>query len=146
MAAGIQPWASAMLMVSLIRPAMYCPGGNAGDRTGQDVIEHQGGNAEFGEGAAESFFHDAIDAAPHEHGATLHIDGADSEGEQHDAQNKPWGAFADGLFGDASGVESGRAEIVENDGGGSPVGDKGEHHRGRNHNANAVIAGWCVGG
>ena len=119
---------------------------NAGDRPGQDVIEHQGGNTELGERAAESFFDDAIDAAAHKHGAAFHVDGADGEGEQHDAQNEPGSAFANRLFGDAAGVESGRTEVVENDGGSSPVGDKGEHHRGRDHNANPVIAGGCVGG
>ena len=121
-------------------------GGNAGDWAGQNVIEHQGGDAELGESAAERFFDDAIDAAAHEHGAAFDVDGADGEGEEHDAENKPGSAFADGLFGDASGVEGGRAKIVENDGGGSPIGDKGEHHRGRNYNANPVIASWCVGG
>ena len=113
-------------------------GRNARDRPGEDVIEHQGRDAELGERAAESFLDDAIDAAAHEHGAAFHVNGTDSEREQHHAQNEPWRAFADRLFGDAAGVESGRTEIVENDGGGSPVGDEGEHHRGRHHNANPV--------
>jgi hypothetical protein len=63
--------------------------GYAGDRAGQDVIEHQGRDAELGEGAAESFFDDPIDAAPHKHRAAFHVDGADRESEQHHGQNEP---------------------------------------------------------
>ncbi len=120
--------------------------GNAGDRPGQYVVEHQRRDTELGEGAAESFFDDTIDAAAHEHRAAFHVDGTDGEGEQHDAQNKPGSALANRLFGDAAGIESGRTEVVENDGGSSPVGDEGEHDRGRNYNANPVIAGGCVRG
>ena len=118
--------------------------GYAGDRPGKDVIEHQGRDTELGERAAESFFNDPIDAAPHKHRAAFHVNGADRESEQHDAQNKPRGALANCLFRDATGIERRRTEIVENDGGGSPVGDEGEHHRGRNHNANPVVTGGCV--
>src|ERR1035438_4244599 len=121
-------------------------GGNARDRPGQDVIEHQRGNAELGERASERFFDDAVDAAAHEHGAAFDVDGAHGEGEQHHPQDEPGRALSNGLFGNASGVEGGRAQIVENDGGGSPIRDKGEHHRGRNYNANPVIAWRCVGG
>src|SRR5271166_1182535 len=120
------------------------PRGNAGDRTSQYVIEHQGGDAELGEGAAEGFLDHTIDAAPHEHRAAFHVDGSDREGKQHNAQHEPGRALANRLFGDAAGVKGGRTQVVENDGGGSPVGDEGEHHRGRYHDANPVVAGWCV--
>src|ERR1700686_559118 len=42
-----------------------------GDRSGEDVIEHQGGDAELGQGAAQGFFHDPIDAAADEHGTAF---------------------------------------------------------------------------
>ena len=131
-------------MVSLIRPDR---GGSAGAHLTLAEIENAGATAltgELGEGAAESFFDDAIDAATHEHRAAFHVDGANRKSKQHDAQNKPGRAFADRLFSDAAGIEGGRTEVVENYGGGSPVGDEGEHHRGRNHNANPVVAWRCV--
>ena len=53
--------------------------GHAGNRAGEDVIKHQGGDAEFGEGSAECFFDDSIDAAADEHRAAFHVDGAHRE-------------------------------------------------------------------
>src|SRR5579864_1258168 len=41
--------------------------GNAGDGAGEDIVKHQRGNAEFGKGPAERFFHHAVDAAAREH-------------------------------------------------------------------------------
>ncbi len=119
--------------------------GNTGHRAGEDVVKHQRGNAEFGESAAEGFFDDAIDAAADEHRAAFDVHGADCEGEQHDAEDEPGSALADGLLGDASGVESGGSEIIQNDGGGPPVGNEGQHDRRRDYNANAVITRGCVG-
>src|SRR5882757_10561047 len=81
-------------------------GRDAGNGAGEDVLEHQGGDAEFGEGAAEGFFDYAVDAAADEHGTAFDVDGADSEGEEHDRDDEPGGGFADSLFGDAAGVES----------------------------------------
>ena len=113
-------------------------GGDTGDGTGEDVVEHEGGDAEFGEGSAEGLLDDAIDAAAGEHGAAFDVDGADGEGEGDDAEDEPGSGLADGLLGDTAGVEGGGAEIVEDDGGGSPEGDKGEHDRGRHDEANTV--------
>ena len=117
--------------------------GNAGDRPGEDVIEHQGRDADLGEGAAESFFDDAVDAAAHEHRAAFHVDGAHGKEKQHDAEMNQGADFADRLLRDAAGIKGGGTEVVQNDGGSSPVGNEGEHHRGRDHDANPVVAGGC---
>ena len=60
------------------------PGGNARDRAGEDVIEHQGGDADLGQGPAHGLLDHAVDAAADEHGAAFDVDGAHREGEQHD--------------------------------------------------------------
>ena len=52
------------------------PRGNAGDRPGQDVVEHQRRDADLGEGAAHRFLDDAIDAAADEHRAAFDVDRA----------------------------------------------------------------------
>ena len=54
------------------------------------------------------------------------------------AEDEPGGRFPDRLLGDAGGIKRRRAQIVEHDGGGTPVGDESEHDRGRNHDANAT--------
>ena len=113
-------------------------GRNPRDRAGQDVIEHQGGDADLGQGAAQGLFDDAVDAAADEHGAALHVDRPHGEGEQHDRQDEPGRRFPDGLFGDAGGIERGRPQVVQHDGGRPPIGDERQHHRGRDDNANAI--------
>ena len=46
------------------------------------------------------------------------------------------------LFGDAAGVKGGGAEVVENDGGGTPEGDERQHDRGGHDEAYAT-RGCC---
>ena len=116
--------------------------GNAGDRAGEDVVEHQRGDAELGERPAQRLFHHAVDAAAGEHGAAFHVNRAHSEGKQHHAQDEPWGRLADGLLGDAAGIKRGRAQIIQHDGGGPPIGDECEHDRGRDHDADPVRKWW----
>ena len=111
---------------------------DTGDRAGQDVIEHQGGDADLGEGAAQGLLHHAIHTTTNKHGAALDVDGANREGEQHDRQNEPRRGLADCLLGYASGVKSGGTKVVQHYGGGPPIGNKSQHHRGRNHDANSV--------
>ena len=113
-------------------------GGHAGDRAGENVVEHQRGDAELGQRAAEGFFDDFVDAAAHEHRAAFDVDGAHRKREEHDSDNEPGGGFADGLLGDAAGIKGRRSQIVENDGGRAPVGDEGQHHRRGDDDANAV--------
>src|ERR1700681_2208622 len=72
-------------------------GGYTGDRPGEDVIEHQGGDAELGQGAAQGFFHDPVDAAADEHGAAFDVDGPHGERKQHDSDDEPGGGLSDCL-------------------------------------------------
>ena len=80
-------------------------GGDAGDGPGEDVVEHQRGDAELGEGATKCFFHHAVDAAAREHGAALDIDRTHGEGEEHDAEDEPGCGLTYGLLGDAAGIK-----------------------------------------
>ena len=68
---------------------MYWPADTPKIGPGEDVIEHQRADAEFGEGAAERFFDDAINAATREHGTAFDVDGAYGEAEEHDAEDEP---------------------------------------------------------
>ena len=120
-------------------------GGHAGDRAGEDVIEHQGGDAELGERAAERLFDDFVDAAAHEHRAAFDVDGAHREREKHDADDEPGCGLADSLLSDAAGVEGGGGEVIEYDGGRAPEGDEGQHHRRGDDDANTIeplLTGW----
>ena len=86
---------------------------NAADRPGEDVIEHQRGNRELGQGFAHGFLDHAVNAAAHEHAAALDIKRAHSVGQQHDGEDEPRSAFADKVFRNGAGVERRRAHVVE---------------------------------
>ena len=47
-------------------------------------------------------------------------------------------AAVERLFGNAAGIKSGRAEIIQDDRSCTPVGNEGQHHRSRYDNANAI--------
>ena len=119
-------------------------GGDARDGASQDVVEHQGGDAELGKRASKRLFHDAIDATPREHAAALDVHGTDGEAEQHDAEDEPGSGLSDSFLSDASGVEGGGAEIVEHDGSCAPERDEGEHDGRRNDEANTCRSD-CLG-
>ncbi len=104
--------------------------GDGADRAGQHVIEEQGRDGELGQSAAHGLFDYAVNAAAHEHAARFDIERAHGITEQHDRENEPGSALADDFFGVAAGVVSGGCEVGENDGGGAPEGDEGQHHRG----------------
>ena len=128
----------ATISSSFIRPVMYWPGRHAGDRAGEDVIEHQRRDAELGEAAAQGLLDHAVNAAAGEHGAALHVDRAHREAEQHDAEDEPGGGGAYSLLGDAAGIKGRGAQVIENDGGSAPKGDEREHHRGCHDEPDAV--------
>ena len=65
------------------------PGRDAGDRAGQDVVEHQRGDRQLRQRPAHRLLDDAIDAAAREHRARLDVDGADGVREQHHAEHEP---------------------------------------------------------
>jgi len=45
----------------------------AADRSREDVVKHERGNAEFRERPAEGHLHGSIHAAAHEHAAAFHV-------------------------------------------------------------------------
>ena len=122
------------------------PGGHAADRTGQNVVEHQGGNAEFGDRAAHGFFDDAINAATDEHAAAFDVDRADRVRKQHDAEDEPRSGLADVAFGLTTGIVSGGSQIVENDSSRAPKGDEREKRSGRDKNARYSVTLAASGG
>ena len=101
---------------------------NARNRAGQDVIKHQSGNADLGQGPAQRLFDHAVNAAADEHGAALHVNRPHGEGEQHHRHDEPGRRLPDGLLGDAGGIEGGRPQVVQHDGRRPPVGDERQHH------------------
>src|ERR1035437_6068092 len=101
------------------------------DGAGEHVVEHQGGNGELGQRPAHSLVDHLIDAATHEHGAALDVDGAHRIGKQHDSEDEQGGGLADGGFGDAAGVVGAGGKIAQHDGGGPPERNEGQHDGGR---------------
>src|SRR6202043_1665988 len=69
--------------------------GHAADGAGEDVIEHQSGDAELGERATESAFDGAIHAAADEHAAAFHVHRANGVRKNHDSQDEPGSRLAD---------------------------------------------------
>ncbi len=88
---------------------MYCPAETPEIGPGKDVVEHQRGDAQLGEGSAQRLLHDAVDAPAGKHGAALDVDRSHCKGEKHDPENEPGGGLANGFFRDAAGIKSGRA-------------------------------------
>jgi hypothetical protein len=99
----------------------------AADRSGENKVEHQGGDRKLGHSAAHGFFHNAIDAAADEHAATFHVQRAHRVSQKHHRQNEPRRGLAKSLFRDGAGVESRGAHVVEYDGSRPPERDEGEH-------------------
>ena len=108
-------------------------GGHTADWAGKNVIEHQGGDAELRECAAQSAFHGAIDAAAHEHAAAFDVHRAHGIRKNHDGQNEPRCGFADVAFGFAAGVIGGGSEVIQNDSCGTPEGNKSKEGCGGNN-------------
>ena len=79
-------------------------GGNAADWAGEDVIEHQSGDGEFGEPAAEGLLDSAIDAAANEHATAFDVHRADGVRKNHDGEDEPGSSLAYEAFGFAAGV------------------------------------------
>ena len=92
--------------------AQVLAGADAADGAGEDVVEDQSGNRKAGHERTHGVAHHDIDAAAHEHAAAFHVHRAHGEAEQHDAQDEPGRAGADGLFSDSTSVEGRRREIA----------------------------------
>ena len=102
------------------------PCGDSADRSSQNVVEHQSGNAEFRQAAAEGLLNGPVHPAADEHAATLNVNRSHGVGKQHDGQDEPGCRLADVRFRFAAGVVSGRSQVVQNDGGGSPEGNEAQ--------------------
>ena len=118
------------------------PGGNPADGTSKNVIEHQCGNAEFRQAAAEGLLYGAVDSAAHEHAAALHVHGAHGVGEQHDGKNEPGSGLANVAFRFATGIIGGRSKVVKDDSGGAPEGDEAQQRGCRDENARDTALPW----
>src|SRR6267142_4470623 len=99
---------------------------DAADGAGENVIKHQRGDAEFGESAAEGLLDGAIDAAADEHAAAFDVHRANGVRKQHDGEDEPGSGLADVAFGFTARIIGGRGEVVQNDGGSFPEGNKGQ--------------------
>src|SRR3984957_1571547 len=80
--------------------------GDAADRAGQDVVEHQRRNAEFRERTAQRLFDRAINAPADKHTAAFDVHRANGVREEHDRQDEPGSGLADEAFGFATRVVS----------------------------------------
>ncbi len=107
--------------------------GDAADRAGQDVVEHERGDGNFRKRRAHRLFHDAIHAATREHRARLDVHGAHCVGEEHHREDEIRGRAAAGLLDDSTDVVGCRREIAKNDRGRSPEGNEGEHSGSNNY-------------
>src|SRR5882672_11736024 len=72
-AGGERPAYVEVLQEIIDEPSKVLAGGDAADRAGQDVVEHERGDAEFCKRSAESHFHGAIHATAHEHAAAFYV-------------------------------------------------------------------------
>src|SRR5207247_647495 len=93
---------------------------DAADRTGENVIEKKCRHGKPRDEWPHRVAHHDVYAAAHEHAAAFHVDRANGEAEQHDAENEPRSASADRLLGNAARVIDARSKIAENDGGRTP--------------------------
>ena len=124
------------------QPAKVKARADTADGTGQDVVEHQGGDRELGQGATHGLVHHLIHAAAHEHAAAFDVDGAHRVREQHDGQDEPGRSFADGLLGDAAHIVGRGSQIAQHNGCRSPEGDKRQHDGGSDYDINGAGPLW----
>src|SRR5882762_6773902 len=121
-------------------------GGNTANRAGQDVVKHQGGDAEFCEAAAEGLLDSAVNAAADEHATAFHVDEADRVREKHDGENEPGSSLADEALCFAAGVIGGGSEVIENDRRGLPERNEGEKGSCGDYDARNCVAAPTLGG
>src|SRR5579864_8316698 len=63
--------------------------GYAAYRAGENVVEHERGDGELGQGRAHGLLDHAVHAAPDEHAAALEIHLRDGVSEEHHSQDEP---------------------------------------------------------
>src|SRR2546425_1478158 len=114
-------------------------GGNAADRTGKHIVEHQRRHAEFRQRAAQRLLDGTVDAAANEHAAAFDVHRPHGIRKQHNSQNEPGGSLADVAFRFATRVVGGGGEIVQDNGSRSPEGDKAEEGGRRDQDARDAV-------
>src|SRR6266699_926890 len=110
-------------------------GGNAADRTGKHIVEHQRRHAEFRQRAAQRLLDGAVDAAANEHAAAFDVHRPHGIRKQHDSQNEPGGSLADVAFRFAARVVRRGGQVIQHDGGGAPEGEEAEEGGSRDQDA-----------
>src|SRR5713226_999030 len=124
--------------------AEVLPGGNTADWSGQNVVEHQRGNAEFREYPTKRLLYGAIDAAADKHAAAFNVDRAHGIRKQHDGQDEPRRGLSNVTFGFTTGVVGRGGEVVQNNGRGTPERNEGQEGcRGDDDTRNAVAPAAC---
>src|SRR5882724_7166672 len=119
--------------------------GDTADRTGEDVIEHQGGDGKFGEAASEGLLDSAVNAAADEHATAFDVYRADGVRKNHDGENEPGSSLADEALCFAAGVIGGRSEVIENDRRGLPERNEGEKGGCGDYDARNCVAAPTLG-
>ena len=109
--------------------------GDAADRSGEDVVKHEGRNGELGQCRAHCFLDHTVHAAAHKHAAALDVKRAYGVSEAHDGQNEPRSRFAHEVFRNGAGIKRRRAHVVENYRCGPPKRDKRKHGGSGNQHA-----------
>ena len=118
---------------------------DATDRPRQDVVEEQRRDRQLRQRAAHRFLDDPVHAAANEHRRAFDVHGAHRVREQHDAEDEPGRSLSHRLLDDASDVERGRPEIVQDDRGRAPKGDERKEYGGGDDDADAPGAGEFCG-
>src|SRR5215813_1166680 len=119
--------------------------GDAADRAGKNVIEHQGGDGEFGKATTEGLLDGAIDAPADEHAAAFDVHRADRVREDHDGKDEPGSGLADVALGFATGIVGGGSKVVEDDCSSLPEGNEGEERGGGDYDARNCVATAAIG-
>ena len=109
------------------KPDDVLSSGDARNRPGEDVVEHQSRHRELCERAAHRFLHDAVDATSGEHRAGFHVNRTDGVREEHHSKDEPRRRRADGLLGNSPDVIRRRPQIVQDASRRSPERDEAEH-------------------
>ena len=115
-------------------------GRNGTDRTGEDIVEHQGRNRKFGQKPAHRFFHNAIHAATHKERTAFDINQRNGAAEEHDDEDEHGRRRTDGAFDDAANVIGRAGEVAKHDRGRSPVRYEGEHHAAYDYHLGSGVA------
>ncbi len=88
------------------QPNQVLPGRDATDRTGENVVEHQGRDTELGQLRTQSRLDHPVHTAAHEQDARFDVYCTDRVRKTHHPQNEPGCGAANCLLGNAPDIES----------------------------------------